>query len=108
MTSLIGGQNNASGRICWYRKFTLGKAAVILKNKAVIEIKIKANDRNASLIGQDFDIDLYGKARFYGEKDNAEDPLFSWVSDDLLGIYNLFDIIESNVQEALQRRLSNL
>ena len=49
-------------------------------------IKIKANDSNASLIGQDFDIDLDGKARFYGEKDNAEDPLFSWVSDDLLGI----------------------
>ena len=64
-------------------------------------IKIKANDSNASLIGQDFDIDLDGKARFYGEKDNAEDPLFSWVSENLLGIYNFLDIIESNVQEAL-------
>ena len=84
MTFIKGRKNNASGRICGYRKFTLGMAAVI--KKAVIEIKIKANDRNASLIGQDFDIDLDGKARFYGEKDNAEDPLFSWVSDDLLGI----------------------
>ena len=59
------------------------------------------------MIGQDFDIDLDGKARYYGEKDNAEDPLFSWVSDDLLGICNFLVIIESNVQEALQRRLLN-
>ena len=41
------------------------------------------HDFNAALIGQDFEIDLGGRTRYNDEDDSAEDPLFSWLSDDL-------------------------
>ena len=52
-------------------------------------IDYQENDGNASLIGQDFDIDLGGRTRYNDEDDNADDPLFSWVSDDLIGTYKI-------------------
>jgi len=41
------------------------------------------HDFNAALVGTDFEIDLGGKTRYNDEDDSAEDPLFSWLSDDL-------------------------
>lgn len=35
------------------------------------------------LLGRDFEIDLGGRTRYSSEQDSAEDPLFSWLSDEL-------------------------
>lgn len=42
------------------------------------------NDANACLVDQDFGIDLGGRTRYNEEEDQAEEPLFSWVSEDLI------------------------
>ena len=34
-------------------------------------------------LGRDFEIDLGGRTRYSSEQDSAEDPLFSWLSDEL-------------------------
>ena len=41
-------------------------------------------DGNASIIDKDFGIDLDGRTRYSENRDAAEDPLFSWVSDELM------------------------
>jgi len=38
---------------------------------------------NASIIGQDFEIDLGGRTKYHEDRDKAEDPLFTWLSDEL-------------------------
>jgi len=42
-------------------------------------------DFNAAIVGQDFEIDLGGRTRYNEDEDSAEDPLFSWLSEELLG-----------------------
>ena len=56
------------------------------------------NDFNASIVGlnslsfhvqgtvflgRDFEIDLSGRTKYNSDQDSAEDPLFSWLSDEL-------------------------
>ena len=39
--------------------------------------------RETLFLGRDFEIDLGGRTRYNSEQDSAEDPLFSWLSDEL-------------------------
>ena len=76
------------------------------------------NDFNASIIGlfyvldadvltvslgRDFEIDLGGRTRYSSDQDSAEDPLFSWLSDELKErkTYSTFmKLMENNSAEA--------
>lgn len=50
----------------------------------MIFLSYQQYDGNAAIIEQDFTIDLGGRTRYNDDGDNAADPLFSWVSDDLI------------------------
>merc|ERR1712062_25420 len=58
------------------------------KQNLIDEFKEAANvawncDLNAALVGEHFEIDLGGRTRYNDDDDSAEDPLFSWLNEDL-------------------------
>ena len=53
-------------------------------NASIIGLNpLSLNVRGTLFLGRDFEIDLGGRTRYNSEQDSAEDPLFSWLSDEL-------------------------